>query len=171
MKSRLMIPVFAALVLVTGAATHPVLAGMEGFVGATLPSGDFGDMAKTGYHLGGAYTIPVGPTASIGAWGAYHLIGIEDPVGGDANMLQLMGIARISAPMGPFGQVGLGLASMKYEPDEATAMFSEDRETDLVFAIGGGYNMSMLKITAMYHSISSEGSSTNMITVSAGLGF
>jgi hypothetical protein len=172
MSIRKQLALLGTVCLLTGLVAAPALAGGNVFAGLSLPTGDFGDAASMGYHLGGAVAFPMAPLFNVGVRAAYNRWGWEDDVDGNFSTIEALAFAKVSAPAGPFGMVGIGLSSSDAEqtlPGEPTQEF--DRQTDFAWALGGGYGMTMFEITLLYHSISTEGDATNYFTLSAGLGF
>ena len=167
MTLRKTVMILGAIGLLSLGASTTALAGGSVFAGVSMPTGDFGDIAKTSYQLGGSYGFPVAPMASVGAWAAYNRFSWDEGIDGNMNSVELLGYGRISAPLGPFGMLGLGVSSSK----ATISTFETDRETDFTWAIGGGYKMAMLEFTGLYHSIRSEGSAANYFSLTAGIGF
>jgi hypothetical protein len=167
MTFRKTVTILGVVSLLTLGASAPAMAGGSVFAGVSLPAGDFGDVAKTSYQVGASYGVPVAPMASVGAWAAYNRFSWSEGIEGNFNSVELLAYGRFSAPVGPFGMVGLGMSNSK----ATVASFESDRQTDFTWAIGGGYAMTMFELTAMYHSIATEGSSTNYLTFTAGIGF
>jgi hypothetical protein len=143
------------------------LANASAFAGVSMPTGNLADVVNPGYYVGGAYAMPVAPAASIGLRGAYNRWSWDTDSEGSLNSVEALAFGKVAAPVGPFGLVGLGLSSSR----GSVAEVESARQTDFSFAVGGGYSLSRLEVTAMYHSISSEGDSSNYLTFSAGLGF
>lgn len=166
MKPRKLLGTLVAACLIACLTSAPALAGLGGFAGLSHPTGDLGDQAKMGYHLGGYFTNPLLPTVSIGGRLAYNHHGWED-TGGNFKTYELLAIGKVSLPMvGPFGMIGFGLSSSKATIDEQDL----DRETDFTYAIGGGYKMTLLEFTLLYHSISADEGTSSYWTLSAGIG-
>ncbi len=167
MTIRKILMTLGAVGLLSLVASAPAVAGGSVFAGLSLPSGDFSDVAKTSYQIGASYGFPVAPMASIGAWGAYNHFSWEEGIDGNFNSIELLAFGRVSAPIGPFGMMGLGFSNSK----ATIATFESDRETDFTWAIGGGYKMAVLELTGLYHSIRTDGSPTNYFSLTAGIGF
>jgi len=167
MTLRKSVMILGVVGLLSLGASAPVMAGGSVFAGISLPAGEFSDVAKTSYQVGASYGIPVAPMASVGAWAAYNRFSWDEGIEGNFNSVELLAYGRFSAPIGPFGMVGLGMSNSK----ASVASFESDRQTDFTWAVGGGYKMTMLELTGMYHSIATEGSSTNYLTLTAGIGF
>lgn len=167
MMTRKSVCVFLALCILSLGTVSAAWAGASAFAGMAVPTGNFGDAAGAGYYLGGAYEKPVTTRTSVGVRGAYNRFGWDNEVDGNFNSIEAMAFGKVSAPSGPFGMVGLGLANSK----AVVQNFDSDRETDLKMAVGGGYSLTKVEIAAMYHTITTEGSSINYLTLSAGMGF
>ena len=159
-KSLVILAVFGLMLFGVSAAQ----AGGGVYAGLSLPMGDFGDGADMGYHGGVSFSMPAAPTLSIGGMGSYHYWGIKDS-NESGNMIEALGFAKLTTPGGLFGMVGLGLGS----GDDSAA--GSERTTDLASALGGGYSLTMIDVTVLYHMVSTEGSNTNFLTISAGIGF
>ncbi len=172
MSKRKNLSLLAGVCILCCAGAVPALAGGSAFVGLSAPTGDFGDAANISYHLGGAYDMPVAPMLSAGVRAAYNRWGWENDVDGNFNAIEALAYGKISTPAGPFGMLGFGLSSSKAEisvPGFPTV--ESDRQTDFTWALGGGYHFMMVEMTALYHSISTEGTSSNYFTISAGVDF
>jgi hypothetical protein len=167
MNTRKMVCVLCATCLITFGASTAAWAGGSAFAGMAMPTGNFGDAAGAGYFVGGAYDMPVTPLISAGVRGAYNRFGWDNDVDGNFNSIEAMAYGKVASPAGPFGMVGLGLANS----EAVVGDLSSDRQTDLKMAIGAGYSLTKVEISAMYHSISTEGSSINYFTLAAGMGF
>jgi len=146
------------------------IAGPSVFAGLSLPTGDMGDGWKPGFHAGAAYAYPVTPMGAIGVRGAFNRLGVEDNplvADGHLNMIEVLGIGKLTLPSGPYFVAGLGLTNWKATLDDEEGA----SETDFTAAGGVGYTLVKLQLEAMYHNIATEGSSSAYITVSAGLAF
>jgi len=158
------------LVVITGLAT-PLLAGPSIFAGVSAPMGDLGDWWKIGYHGGAQYLYPVTPLGSVGIRGTYNRFSPSEVEGvaydGHLNMLEVLAVGQISLVAGPRFIAGLGLTRYdgEFGPTEISA------ETDFTAVAGVGMSFVAFEVTALYHSVASEGNSSNYATLSAGLGF
>jgi hypothetical protein len=163
--SKLICALGAMSLVICGAGA--AWAGASAFAGMAMPTGDFGDAAGSGYFVGGAYDMPVTPVASVGVRGAFNRFGWDNDVDGNFQAIEAQAFGKIASPSGPFGVLGLGLANSK----AVIADIDGDRATDLSMAIGGGYSLTKFEVTAMYHTISTDGSSIKYVTLAAGMGF
>jgi opacity protein-like surface antigen len=118
----------------------------EGRVGAVIPTGDWGDLAKTGYGLNGNVTFNVTPI--IGIYGGYtwNRFDVSDDLGGDVGDAKFteqgfdVGLkARFASPAGglpltPFFRAGAIFHKIKLSDDDA----SISGDTKIGFDVGGG---------------------------------
>ncbi|HEU4556251.1 MAG TPA: outer membrane beta-barrel protein [Longimicrobium sp.] len=122
--------------------------------GAAIPTGDFGDLASTGFGLNGNVTFNVTPV--VGIYGGYTLnrFGINDDLGelGDDVTLTEQGFdvglkARFASPTGlpvtPFFRGGAIFHKLSIDEDFVDP--GEDNETDmkLGFEVGGGVEVGL----------------------------
>ena len=166
---RKLLPVMV-LVVVTGLVT-PLLAGPSIFAGVSAPMGDSGELWKIGYHGGAQYLYPVTPLGSVGIRGAYNRFSPDEVGGatpdGHLNMIEVLALGQISLVAGPRFIAGLGLTRSEGElgVDEIEA------ESNFTAVAGVGMSFVAFEVTALYHSVASEGNASNYVTLSAGLGF
>jgi hypothetical protein len=158
------------LVVITGLTT-PLLAGPSIFAGVSAPMGDLGDRWKIGYHGGAQYLCPVTPLGSIGIRGAYNRFSPDEVGGvtpdGHLNMVEVLAVGQISLVAGPRFIAGLGLT--RYDGESGVAEIKA--ESDFTAMAGVGMSFVAFEVTALYHSVASEGNASNYVTLSAGLGF
>lgn len=178
---RILLSVCALAICLIGVQTEAV-AGPGLFAGVSLPTGDFGDAYKLGFHGGAEFTYPVTPLASIGVRGAFNRFAFDtaawgEGVDGNVIMVEVLGVGKIATPAGLFFVAGLGLTASKVSFDLAedySGIFDDadpETETDFTAVGGAGFSVLPFEVTALYHNISTEGESTAYITVSAGIGF
>jgi len=116
--------------------------------GVSLPTGDYGDLAATGWHLGGSAIRQVNDSWGLGADLGYHRWGGSDQlnVANDEwnfSAVQATGQARFMIPsngnMKPYLSAGVGLYSFgaKLTSDSGNA---DTSESDLGFNFGAGMN-------------------------------
>lgn len=147
-------------------ATTQTQAGIGAFAGVNFPSGTFGDTANTGYQIGANYTFPLLPIVHIGAWGAYNHFGGDGEI--SFNNWELLAIGKVKVPIaGLHGLIGLGFAN---SGGKGITGESFDRETDFAYALGAGWDMTLLTFALTYHQVGSE-ITTNWFTLSAGVNF
>jgi len=165
--------------------------------GVTVPSGDFADAYKMGFHGMAALGYSVAPMFQILAKGEYHSFAFDNTgafakaeyagetkfSGGSLNII-MAGVAGKLAPSAPlipikpYGLAGIGLASMGITEQTIgeDKIEAPDRVNKLYFEIGAGVEMKLAPavaffVQARYVSISTEGTSTNMIPITVGVKF
>jgi len=117
----------------------------EGRVGAVIPTGDWGDLAKTGYGLNGNVTFNVTPIVGIYGGYTWNRFDVSDDLGGDVGDAKFteqgfdVGLkARFAAPTGlpltPFFRAGAIFHKVKISDSDAS--FSSD--TKVGFDVGAG---------------------------------
>lgn len=177
-----------ALMAATVSAAHAGSNWIGFSGGAGIPTGDYGDAAATGWHLGATGTHMVNDTWGIGADLAYHAWGGSDDLNaameaafGPGSEISWSAIqADVHGTMmfptqsnvKPYAQVGLGL----YNVSAKLSSPSGDDDTSkskLGFNLGGGMNFSNTGnmrwgVGAGYHIIPAEddlGSDVNFFSV------
>jgi opacity protein-like surface antigen len=184
---RLKVAVAAlAMMLSAGAASAQIWIGPTG--GFTFPMGDFGDVSNTGFHLGvtGDYALMGG--FSIGGDILWHrstgkddyekalsaLNGVPTDVTFDIVPITVHG--KFAFPgqsrYQPYLKAGLGIYHTSSKIDAGSAGSSSRSDNNFGVNIGGGTSIlnrgSMnVGVEGALHFISSSGSSTNLLTVSA----
>lgn len=162
---------------------------LSGAVGLSTPNGSFGNIAKTGFQLladAGYYASPffvAGARISIHSYNASdEVIAATRSLVGDPNadvkfsIFQFSGYWKLlfdARNVSPFIRVGLGIYSLKAEVD-AIGGSGSDSESGTGFSIGGGFQIRGERadggfIEVMYHNVSSEGSTTSFVDISAGI--
>jgi len=118
--------------------------------GATVPTGDFGDYAKTGFLGIGGVTFPIGPEGLALLGEGYFGQNSHELEGDKTNVYGAMGglVYDVSpeGEAGPylFGQIGLMVH--KYSSDEDPEL--DDSETGLGFGAGAGYGFPLGGVNA-----------------------
>jgi len=155
-----------AVCLLALGASVPAQAGIGAFAGINIPTGSFDDVANTGYQIGANYTFPLLPIVHIGAWGAYNHFGGEGET--SFNNWELLAIGKVYLPItGLHGLIGLGFANSGGKDNTGESF---DRETDFAYALGGGWDMTLLTFALTFHQVGSE-TTSNWFTLSAGVNF
>jgi hypothetical protein len=143
--------------------------------GVVLPTGDFGDLANTGWEaMGGVMfnlgTLPFGIRVD-GSYGQNS--GDEDVLGADAKAKFFGGLAGAqfgfgsdAAPVHPYILGMVGMVNNKFE-----AGGFDESNTDFAWQGGAGINIGKFFVEGKYRSIMTEGESTNMIVVTGGIRF
>ena len=146
--------------------------------GATIPTGDAGDLYDWGFHVAGSgtYKAPLVPLGFRGEVMWHRLTGAEFESGlgtvdvPDANVIA--GIVNAELGLGgtgakPYLIGGLGVYRLSAEDVDAS--------TDFGFNIGAGVGIQLAGFDAFaelrYHSIQSDGDAVNIIPISFGLRF
>jgi hypothetical protein len=138
--------------------------------GVGLPTGDYGDMAATGWHLGGTAMRQVNENWGFGgelgyhSWGGSNLVN----VGGDKwnfSAVQATGQARFMIPSSgnvkPYLSAGVGMYSFGAKLTSASGNM-DTSESDMGFNFGAGMNFmskgnSTWGFDGSYHVINTSG--------------
>lgn len=152
--------------------------------GATMPTGDFGDVAATGWNFGGQVDYWMNPTWSIGADGDYHAGNasssfndalIANPLFGPGTQFSWSAfqygvhatyhIQTQGGQMFPYLQAGMGGYNMGAKIDGGLLPGSTS-DNKFGFNIGGGMDFRAtptmnLGLSGTYHYVSTDPSSTN----------
>lgn len=178
----------AALVMLTAGAASAQKLWIGPIVGFTMPMGDFGDVSGGGFHVGitGDYALSGG--FSVGGdvlW--HHTSGKDDyekdlsaaagePVDVTFTIIPVTVHGKYSFPgetrYRPFVKAGVGIYNVGSKIDAGSLGESSTSDTKLGFNFGGGTTLTQMGsatvgIEGAIHAISTEGSSTNLFTVSA----
>jgi len=188
MKKSLL--VLAALALF---ATSPAFAAkgdkwINVGAGASIPNGDFSDVASTGWvgTIGGEFGV--GAKVNLGVEFGYHSWGVKDEFKtandlSDATFtgLQYTAFGTYSFAMSnpknrPYLKGGLGMYDLKTKVTPTGFSEVSDSQNKFGWNAGLGFDhevspMYTLGIIGEYHSVQTEGTSTNFITVGAKLGW
>lgn len=144
--------------------------------GATMPTGAFGDVASTGYNVGGLLELkPVAMPISFRLEGAYQSFGWQNDVDGNTSILSGVANAAYRLPIGtmvrPYLIGGAGMYSVRSEVGDVTG----DRQNKLGINGGFGFELPLTGIStfveARYHSVYTEGENLNMFPVTVGIRF
>jgi opacity protein-like surface antigen len=160
MNGRILSVAAAALI----ALSVPSAANAQFYIsgGATFPSGDFGDYAKTGWQIAGGYLFDLGTEGlSVGIDGFYgenkHDVGEETSPGLESdsktNPYGIMGVVLyefgLDGSVQPYAFGGLGWLAHKFSGE----IFGEDvSETDSGFGwqLGAGVAFPVSQSIALY---------------------
>ena len=173
----------AVLMATAGAAPAAAQASFSLGGGVTLPLGDFGDAAGTGFHGLAAVTfVPSGSPVGIQVDGMYQRLGVDDdPVFGeiDADFQVIQGTANAvytfttaeESTFHPYLIGGVGLYNMKLTGDDVPDGI--DSETDFGINAGAGFDFRAgavgLFVEGRFHNVFTEGESTNFIPITVGV--
>jgi hypothetical protein len=163
----------AALVLTAAAAQAQVAVGVGG--GLSIPTGDFGDAAKTGWNAlaNVAYNMPSG----LGVRGDFFYGQHSFKGGIDAKWKLAGGLGNVlynfpgKSTVTPYVIGSVGFMNLK-----ASASGASDSETKLTFGGGGGIKLKAgtdgsVFAEARYLTINTTGSNANFIPISVGVSF
>ena len=178
--SALLIAATAQAQGTAGTAGRPFKLG--GSLGASVPTGDFGDVSSLGFHLGGLIEYkPASLPLSLRGELTYHRNGLNDDAFGDidGNFSQIDFVGNALVPLGtaastarPYVIGGLGLYRLNLDVDGAD---DSDAETKLGLNFGAGltFNLSGFEtfVETRFHSVFADGSNMNFIPLSFGFKF
>jgi len=159
-----------------------------GVLGATIPVGDFSDVAKLGWHLGGLFeykqqSLPLTWRGEL----TYHRNGLEDGaftefpnVGGHASVLGFVGNALF--PFGdaastarPYAIGGLGVYHASRSGDLPSGNTISRSDTNFGINLGGGFIFTLSGfetfVELRYHIVFTEDNNTSFIPISFGFKF
>lgn len=172
----------AALALVLSAssvqAQKPISFGVA--LGASMPTGDAGDVSKMGYHAMGTLAWSV-PTMPVGFRfdAQYNMLSGKDFGGISAPDLNILGVTAnatwgmpmAASPVSPYLIGGLGM----YRSSASDCSGSGCSGTDFGFNVGVGTKFALSGFGTFaevrYHSIQADGGSYNFIPISFGIMF
>lgn len=191
--------VFGVVAFAANAGATNMLGTLELNAGYAKSSNEVtttGDSWDGGLSFGAAYWRPMSPSVSWGAEVSYDNMGnitanyvdpttlasVSEDFSGKVFRINPAIRYSFGAPVGPnfFAQGGVGLYnfSMKYDYSDTTpySYSADDSQSKLGFNLGAGVNFPVgpktkLNFQGNYHSISTEGESTNYMTIRAGIGF
>lgn len=164
----------AALVLgTTTAQAQGINFGVGG--GLTIPTSDFGDIAKTGWH--GIANIGFNTPAGFGVRGDFYYGQNDGDVGGLDKVKLAGGLGNLvysfqgAGPVRPYVIGGAGVFKV-----EAEAGNLSDSETKFAWAGGAGVKFKAgtdanIFVEGRYVSVSTSGEKTNFIPVTVGVSF
>jgi opacity protein-like surface antigen len=186
MKIRaLVITVFA--IALGAVAAHAAATQTLGFGGGfSMPSGDVADFVGSGFHFGATHCYRIDPQFGFGSDLNYHMLG-EKTAGTlktSINVFQLdlngkYFIPMKDAKMAPYIKVGLGMYNLGIKATRQTGLTSRSGTTTenkfgfnaglgSTWAVKGGASVG---VEVLYHMISTENESTNLITAGATYNF
>ena len=179
--------VLGAVLMATVGAAPAVAQGAKFSVGGglTLPLGDFGDIASTGFHgLAGVGFQPANLPVGFQVDGMYQRFGVEDaPDGFDGNTQVIQGTANVvytfttaeESTFHPYLIGGVGLYNFKPTGDDLQAIVGDESETDFGINAGAGFDFQAgnvaLFLEGRFHNVFTEGESSNFIPISLGVRF
>jgi outer membrane protein W len=151
MKSKMAI--LAVGLLVLGANTAGATGTSFGVdAGASLPSGDYSNAAKTGWHAGGTGTYMINSQWGIGGDVNYHRWGASDelnaalPTGTTASWSAIQATPHVQfriptqTSIKPYAQVGVGVYNIRAKVSDSTSSTTTS-DSKVGFNFGGGMDM------------------------------
>jgi opacity protein-like surface antigen len=186
---KLKTALLAAILVVVSAGAAPA-ANRTWFgptAGFSLPMGDFGDVSNTGFHVGITGDYPLSGGFSVGGDIVWHRFTGKDsyekglsvlyssPTDVSSDVWPITVHGKYALPFGgerykPFVKAGLGLYHVGTKVDAGSAGSSDASDNNFGLNLGGGATFGnseklVLGVEAALHIISSEGSSTNLLTL------
>jgi opacity protein-like surface antigen len=191
MKIRCLLLVLAALVLAApaGFAAAPVWLGAN--LGFTVPTGDYTDEASLGFLAGLTGTYMFTDNLGVGGDIVLHSPGVADDfeeamaaaagstVDVSLHAIQVTPHVKFILPtrgtMKPYARAGLGLYNFG-SVVEGGSLDMDESETRFGFNLGAGVQSFLTSAFAWsgelaYHSISTKGGSTTLLTLAGGIHF
>jgi len=175
MIARALRGLVAATVLVAATSTAAQSQGFGASAGVALPTGDFGEGAKLGFHIGGQYEMPLQNALGLRFnidYGRYGLDGIDGStslLGGIANVTYNIDLGGSGLKPYVFG--GLGFYNTTVDIDGLGSL----DDSNIAFNFGAGYNFAMsgrnLFAEVRYLSIRGDGGSLNTLPIVVGIRF
>ncbi len=191
MKIRSLVLALSVLALVAS----PCLAGAPVWLGAqlgfTVPTGDYKDEASLGFLAGLTGTYMLTDIFGVGGDIALHTPGVSDDfeeaqaalagstVDVSFRAIQITPHAKLVIPvegaMKPYAKVGLGLYNLGSKVEGGSLDVDQSR-TKFGFNLGIGMQSLLTSVVAWsgelaYHSVNTDGGSTNLFTLAAGIHF
>jgi hypothetical protein len=156
--------------------------------GGSVPSGDFGNVYKFGYHATAGVGFKLMPSLELVPKVEFHIFTLDKSgltgtiSGGNVSALMFGGDARFTFPlpgagMKPFVLGGAGLASLRFgELTVNTDVTPSATASKFYYNVGGGVELAAgpvmsLFVQARYVSIATEGGSSNYIPITVGIKF
>jgi hypothetical protein len=150
--------------------------------GLTLPLGDFGDLASTGWHgLAAVSFQPANFPVGFQVDGMFHRLGVDEnfPLGDDVNNQIIQGTANAiykfevspDTKVRPYIIGGVGLYNNKLTGDDVPDDFGS--ETDFGINGGAGFDFQAgavaLFLEGRFHNVFSDPDNTNFIPITVGV--
>lgn len=183
MKKFLLVLFIAVFAISFANAQSKMAASVQGLL--SLPTGDFGDGAGTGFGATGTFIYSINPmldvTASVGyiTWGSKENIQGFEVSTSDIPIVVGLRYAFGRGQFLPYGSAEAGLHVLSSSVKGTVFGFPVDEsETETKFGIAPGVGFlyklnpkTSLDVSAKYNLIFTEGSSTTHFSVSAGVAF
>jgi hypothetical protein len=185
---RAMRSVMVGAALMTLAGVGPAMAQGAKFSlggGVTMPLGDFGDVASTGFHgLAAVGFQPANLPIGFQIDGMYQRFGVEDaPDDFDGNTQVIQGTANVvytfttaeASTFHPYLIGGVGLYNSKATGDDFEALVGDESSTDFGVNAGAGFDFQAgsvgLFVEGRFHNVFSDGSDGTFIPITVGIRF
>jgi len=153
--------------------------------GLTLPLGDFGDVASTGFHgLAAVGFQPANLPVGFQLDGMYQRFGVEGaPDNFDGNTQIIQGTANVvytfttaqESTFHPYLIGGVGLYNSKPTGDDFQALVGDESSTDFGVNAGAGFDFQAgsvgLFVEGRFHNVFSDGSDGTFIPITVGVRF
>lgn len=186
MRSKIFITALAivALMVVSASAQVPAkpfkiyLGG-----GLTMPSGNFGDAYKMGFHGNGKIGFVVSPKLDVMGSVAFHSFSIDDQGvsgidGGTMTIIMIGGDARLTFPMPnspvkPYalGGGGFGIAKVGEITVSGSGTTPSDSESKPYLEFGGGVEINKFFAEIKYVVLMTSGESLKYLPITVGVSF
>jgi len=179
MMKRLMLGAAVVGLSLVAAPTAHAQVGVGVSAGASIPTGDFGKEAKTGYSVNGliGFAMPLSPIGFRGevgynSWDGKASSGLSgvtaSSLSGTVNVvLQVPGMIVAK----PYLIAGLGEHRMKVD----AGAIGSDTQTKMGWNVGGGLNLGLGTLSTMlearYITVNTDGGSTHYVPVTFGIMF
>jgi hypothetical protein len=146
--------------------------------GVGLPMGDFGDLCKTGFGGFATGTYTINPNLDVIATVGYMTFSWKNVDDASSSYIPILGGVRYYFGKDKFRPYVTGMAGI-FSGKTKFKVFGievEGTSSDFGFGAGGGFLYELgkklnLDVTATYNSISADGSTSNWLTVGAGVHF
>ena len=164
----------SASAAVAQSALKPLSFGVTG--GASMPTGDFGDVASTGYNVGALLEFkPVASPVSLRFEGTYQSFDFKDGFDGNARIIAGLANAAFRLPVGSMIRPYLIGGAGMYNVGGEVAGVKVDSENKFGINGGAGFELPLTGIStfveARYHSVFTENTNTNLFPVTVGIRF
>ena len=186
MKKSWLLTLAMIATFASGAHAAPGATWVGVNAGIGMPFGEFSDFASTGFNIGLTTDFVRSESWAFGGELGWHKFGGNDdleksesarlgfPVEFTVRVIPVTAHAKYLLPanesVAPFVKGAFGLYNLNFKTDGGAAFESDDSQTKFGFAIGGGLNFHSTESLAygaelLYHYISTEEQSSNMITL------
>ena len=165
----------AVMMLATASAHAQVAVGVGG--GVTIPIGDFGDLAKTGWH--GLANVGYNMPSGLGVRGDFYY-GQNNADAGSGKAKLAGGFGNLlynfkSASVQPYVIGSIGFINAKFESGLG-GLPSSNSSTKIAFGGGAGLKFkagtdSHIFVEGRYISVNTEGTNLNFIPITVGISF